>query len=122
MRAAKKDANHNSLALAFQRQGYIAKDCHRHGDGFPDFVVGEYGISIAVSSIEDQISLAQVVRRALLDSGIAHKIVPGFTMLVEAKIGKNDLTPDERTWWNTWRGCAVIINDERVVENEFRIE
>lgn len=122
MRAAKKDANHNSLALAFQRQGYVAKDSHRHGEGFPDFAVGAHGISIAVASIEDQIAIAQVVRRALLDHNIPHKIVPGFTMLVEAKIGKNDLTPDERGWWNTWRGCAVILYDERVVENEFRIE
>lgn len=122
MHAASKDQNHNSLVLAFEHQGYVTKDCHKHGGGFPDFVVGSHGVSVAVGNIEDQVAIAQIIRRALRDSGIAHRIVPGFTMLVEAKYGNNRLTPDEKAWWNTWKGCAIILYDERVVENEFRIE
>lgn len=47
-RAAKKDANHNEVADYLRARGWSCEDCHKHGDGFPDFIAGKPGVGCLV--------------------------------------------------------------------------
>jgi hypothetical protein len=47
-RAAKKDGNHNESAAHLRARGWSVEDCHRHGDGFPDSIVGRPGFACLI--------------------------------------------------------------------------
>ena len=47
-RAAKKDETHNPAASYLRSRGWSVEDCHKHGDGFPDFIAGRPGYACLV--------------------------------------------------------------------------
>ena len=87
-RYGKTDANHKSIVEAFRKLGCSVLSLAPLGKGAPDLAVG-YG---------------------------------GITCLVEVKDGSKPrsaqaLTPDQREFWDTWKGGVRLVNSmEAVVE------
>lgn len=81
-RYGKTDANHKSVVEAFRKLGCSVLSLAPLGKGAPDLAVGYAGI----------------------------------TFLVEVKDGtkspsKRELTPDQREFWDTWKGGVRLVND-----------
>jgi len=51
--AAKKDANHNLIADAFEKLGCSVFDTSRMGNDFPDMVIGLCGINVLIEVKRD---------------------------------------------------------------------
>jgi hypothetical protein len=49
-RAAKKDANHETIAAAFRKLGYSVLDLSRQGDDCPDMLCAKDGLSVLVEA------------------------------------------------------------------------
>lgn len=80
-RAAKKDANHNTIARALRDVGYLVHETHQLGSGYPDLTVG----------------------------GIDRRTGARRVWLVEVKDAGGSLTPDEETFHQAWAGYVAVV-------------
>lgn len=80
-RAARIDANHNSIVETLRRFGATVQSIASIGKGCPDLIVGYRGINY----------LVEIKDGAKCDS-------------------QQKLTPDEKIWHSKWDGQVVVIN------------
>jgi hypothetical protein len=83
-RAARKDANHNTIADLFTAAGCSVADTSQLGKGFPDMVIGLCGINVLIE---------------VKDGGK----VPS----------KQKLTDDEFKFFHNWRGWVAVVRDDK---------
>lgn len=87
-RAARTDANHAEIAQAFRKLGCSFLSLAPLGKGAPDAAIGLYGLTI----------LAEIKNGAKPPSA-------------------RKLTPDQREFWDTWKGGVRLVPDlDAVVE------
>jgi hypothetical protein len=80
MRGYRQDSNHSEIRDAFRERGFSVRDTHMVGDGFPDIVVGRYGLNYLVE-IKDG----------------------------EKSPSKRKLTPDEHKFQDNWLGQYCVV-------------
>ena len=81
--AKRTDSNHAVIRQAFRDRGFSWMDTYMVGKGFPDGVVGRYGINVLIE-IKDG----------------------------EKPPSKRKLTPDEQEFHGTWLGWVEVVKDE----------
>jgi hypothetical protein len=85
---ARKDANHNSIADLFLAAGASVTDTSQLGKGFPDMVVGIYGINILIE-VKDG----------------------------EKVPSKQKLTDAEFEFFSKWKGWVAVVRDDQDAQN-----
>lgn len=81
----KVDANQGEIVQALREAGASVTDLHEVGKGCPDIVVG------------------WIDRKSLIP----------HTVLMEIKTENGRMTPEEKDWWATWQGHALVIRSPR---------
>jgi hypothetical protein len=84
MRAPKIDANQPEIVAALREAGCTVQLLHMVGRGCPDLLVGKMDDSLGIN-----VNLLLEVKSD------------------EAK--RNDLTPDQKKWHDSWRGQVTVV-------------
>ena len=85
-RAAKVDANHSSVAYAFERLGCSVRSLAAVGSGMPDMVVGIAGRNLLIE-VKDGAKSAS----------------------------RRKLTPEQQAFKDSWRGSILYVTDAKDV-------
>lgn len=80
-RAARKDANHNLIAEFFKSAGATVADTSQLGNGFPDMVIGIYGLNLLIE-VKDG----------------------------DKPPSKQQLTDDEFKFFHNWKGWVQVVH------------
>ena len=85
--AKRTDSNHAVIRKAFRDRGFSWVDTYMVGKGFPDGVVGRYGVNVLIE-IKDG----------------------------EKPPSKRKLTSDEQDFHDSWQGLVEVVKDEDDVD------
>lgn len=88
MRRAKADANQPAIVAALREYGCSVSHTHMVGKGFPDVVAGYQGKNYLIE-IKDG----------------------------DKPLSARQLTPDEKSWHESWHGDVRILESEQDVQN-----
>lgn len=111
---AKADKNQPDIVKTYRDAFCTVQHTHQLGGGFVDIVVGAPGVTIVSRELD-----SNILRYLLEKMGIKeYAIHEGANLLIEIKDGEQppsarELTKDEKTWHETWRGQKCIVETIR---------